>query len=222
MIAPMVRAKGLSKSYPDGAGKLQVLSGVDLELSEGEWLAVVGRSGSGKSTLLHVLGGLDSDYSGEVEVAGTRLAGLKDRELSAFRNAKVGFVFQSFHLVPGLTAAQNVSLPAFFSSGAEPSKGRALECLERVGLSAKAERAPSQLSGGERQRVAIARALFGRPKLLLCDEPTGNLDGATGSEIIALFESLHKEGLTLLSVTHEERVSKAASRVLELKEGRLA
>ncbi len=222
MSTPMVRAKGLSKSYPDGAGRLQVLAGVDLEVNEGEWLAVVGRSGSGKSTLLHVLGGLDSDYSGEVEVAGTRLAGLKDRELSAFRNAKVGFVFQSFHLVPGLTAAQNVALPAFFADGAEASKARALECLERVGLSAKAERAPSQLSGGERQRVAIARALFARPKLLLCDEPTGNLDGATGSEIIALFESLHQDGLTLLSVTHEERVSKAASRVLELKEGRLA
>jgi putative ABC transport system ATP-binding protein len=219
----MVRVKGLTKSYPDGErGRLQVLSQVDLELKEGEWLAITGRSGSGKSTLLHVLGGLDSDYQGEVEVAGERLAGLDDQKLSHFRNAKVGFVFQSFHLVQGLTAAQNVALPAFFNGRSEATRGRALECLERVGLSAKADRAPAQLSGGERQRVAIARALFSKPKLLLCDEPTGNLDGATGAEIIALFQSLHKEGLTLLSVTHEERVSQAASRALELKEGRLA
>jgi putative ABC transport system ATP-binding protein len=218
----MVRAAGLGKSYPDGSGRLTVLAGIDLSVQQGEWVAVVGRSGSGKSTLLHVLGGLDSDFTGEVEVAGTRLAGLKDRELSAFRGGKVGFVFQSFHLVQGLSAAQNVALPAFFSGAGEPPRPRALECLERVGLSSKADRSPAQLSGGERQRVAIARALFGRPKLLLCDEPTGNLDGATGAEIIALFAGLHQEGLTLLSVTHEERVSQAASRVLELKEGRLS
>jgi putative ABC transport system ATP-binding protein len=219
----MVKVKGLTKSYPDGErGQLKVLAGVDLELNEGEWLAITGRSGSGKSTLLHVLGGLDSDYSGEVEVAGEKLAGLDDVKLSSFRNARVGFVFQSFHLVQGLSAAQNVSLPAFFNGKTEATRARALECLERVGLAAKADRSPAQLSGGERQRVAIARALFGKPKLLLCDEPTGNLDGATGAEIISLFQSLRKEGLTLLAVTHEERVSKAASRALELKEGRLA
>ncbi|MFT3838535.1 MAG: ABC transporter ATP-binding protein [Myxococcaceae bacterium] len=219
----MVRVKGLTKSYPDGErGTLQVLSGIDLALEEGEWLAITGRSGSGKSTLLHVLGGLDSDYTGEVEVAGEKLAGLDDARLSQFRNARVGFVFQSFHLVQGLTAAQNVALPSFFNGKAEATRARALECLERVGLAGKAERSPAQLSGGERQRVAIARALFAKPKLLLCDEPTGNLDGATGAEIIALFQSLHKDGLSLVSVTHEERVSKAASRSLELKEGRLA
>ncbi len=222
-MTAMVKVRGLTKSYPDGErGRLQVLSGVDLELQEGEWLAITGRSGSGKSTLLHVLGGLDSDYSGEVEVAGEKLAGLDDAKLSHFRNARVGFVFQSFHLVQGLTAAQNVALPAFFNGKREATRARALECLERVGLAAKADRAPAQLSGGERQRVAIARALFSKPKLLLCDEPTGNLDGATGAEVIALFEGLHKDGLTLLAVTHEERVSKAASRSLELKEGLLA
>jgi putative ABC transport system ATP-binding protein len=199
-----------------------VLAGIDLEVNEGEWVAITGRSGSGKSSLLHVLGGLDSDYAGEVEVAGEKLRGLDDQKLSHFRNARVGFVFQSFHLVQGLTAAQNVSLPAFFNGRSDGTGARAVECLERVGLAAKAQRAPAQLSGGERQRVAIARALFSKPKLLLCDEPTGNLDGATGAEIIALFQSLHQEGLTLLAVTHEERVSKAASRSLQLKEGRLA
>jgi putative ABC transport system ATP-binding protein len=196
---------------------LRVLDGVDLDVAQGELVAVMGRSGSGKSTLLHILGGLDSTYTGEVTVAGVSLRGLDDRALSRFRNTTVGFVFQSFHLVPGLNALDNVALPAFFGEGG----GDARSALERVGLGAKATRQPSQLSGGERQRVAIARALFCRPKVLFCDEPTGNLDAATGAEIIALFKSLNAEGLTVLAVTHEERVSAAAGRVLRLEGGRL-
>lgn len=215
----MISARGISRAFSDGeGGSLRVLDGVDLDVKPGEFVAVMGRSGSGKSTLLHILGGLDSTYSGDVTVAGTSLRGLDDRALARFRNSTVGFVFQSFHLVPGLNALDNVSLPAFF--GAESGDARA--ALERVGLGAKAGRQPTQLSGGERQRVAIARALFARPKVLLCDEPTGNLDAATGAEIIALFKSLNAEGLTVLAVTHEDRVSSAAGRVLKLDSGRLA
>jgi putative ABC transport system ATP-binding protein len=215
----MISARGLSRSFLDGeGGVLRVLDGVDLEVKQGEFVAVMGRSGSGKSTLLHILGGLDSGYSGDVGVAGVSLRGLDDRALSRFRNTTVGFVFQSFHLVSGLNALQNVGLPSFFGE----SSGDARAALDRVGLSAKATREPAQLSGGERQRVAIARALFCRPKVLFCDEPTGNLDAATGAEIIALFRSLNAEGLTVLAVTHEERVSSAAGRVLRLEEGKLS
>ena len=220
----MIEAKGLQRSYEDGAGDtLQVLSGADLFVAAGEFLAITGRSGSGKSTLLNILGGLDADYRGEVTVAGNRLTGLSDDALARFRNDQVAFVFQSFHLVPGLTAVDNVALPAFFGGpvSEEEVQGRARQALERVGLKPKAERLPTQLSGGERQRVAIARALFTRPKVLFCDEPTGNLDGTTGNEVIGLFAQLNAEGLTVLVVTHEERMSSAARRVLELKEGRL-
>jgi putative ABC transport system ATP-binding protein len=217
----MISARGLSRSFSDGeGGTLRVLDGVDLDVKPGEFVAVMGRSGSGKSTLLHILGGLDSEYAGDVTVAGTTLRGLDDRGLARFRNSTVGFVFQSFHLVSGLDALDNVALPGFFGDGGGGGDARA--ALDRVGLGAKANRQPSQLSGGERQRVAIARALFSKPKVLFCDEPTGNLDAVTGAEIIALFKSLNAEGLTVLAVTHEERVSAAAGRVLRLEAGKLA
>lgn len=220
----MIDAKGLRRSYQDGEGRaLTVLDGVDLSIAEGEFVAIMGRSGSGKSTLLHILGGLDADYAGEVTVAGQRLTGLNDAGLSRFRNAQVAFVFQSFHLVPGLSAADNVALPAFFGGTGDEAevRARAQWALDRVGLGAKSDRMPAQLSGGERQRVAIARALFAKPKVLFCDEPTGNLDGTTGAEVIALFGQLNAEGLTVLAVTHEDRVSAAAKRVLHLKDGKL-
>lgn len=220
----MISARALSRSYDDGErGQVRVLDGVSLEVQAGEFVAVVGRSGSGKSTLLHVLGGLDTGFTGEVIVAGTALAGLSDVALSRFRNEQVGFVFQSFHLVHGLTARDNVALPAFFAGApcGDP-EARALEALARVGLEGKASRLPSQLSGGERQRVAIARALFARPKVLLCDEPTGNLDAATSEEVVALFSELNRGGLTVVAVTHEERLRRAASRVLTLAEGKLS
>ncbi len=215
----MISARSLKKSY----GELKVLDGLDLEVKEGELVAIVGPSGSGKSTLLHVLGGLDVDYQGEVTVAGTRITGLSDQALAAFRNTQVGFVFQSFHLIPNLPAIENVLLPAYFgrSVPAAEQRRRAEAVLERVGLVAKKDRSPSQLSGGERQRVAIARALFARPRVLFCDEPTGNLDATTGREIISLFQELNREGLTVLAVTHEDRMSSAANRVLRLKGGKL-
>jgi putative ABC transport system ATP-binding protein len=219
----VIRVASLSRSYADGAALVRVLDGVDLAVAPGEFLAVVGRSGSGKSTLLHVLGGLDSGFTGEVEVAGVRLAGLSDEALARFRNEEVGFVFQAFHLVPGLTAAENVALPAAFARQ-EPAEveHRAREALMRVGLEGKAGRRPGQLSGGERQRVAIARALFARPKVLLCDEPTGNLDAQTADEVVGLFSELNRAGLTIVAVTHEERLRSAASRVVSLAQGRLS
>ena len=219
----MISVRGLSKSYQDGEASLRVLDGVSLDVAPGEWVAVVGASGSGKSTLLQIVGGLDVAYQGEVTVAGARLKDLNDRALSQLRNRDVGFVFQSFHLVPELSAVENVALPAFFSPslGAEESRTRALEALSRVGMGSKADRTPARLSGGERQRVAIARALLMRPKILLCDEPTGNLDAATGEGIIALFQTLNQEGLTVLAVTHEERLSRVAGRVLAIDQGKL-
>ncbi|MBX5481660.1 MAG: ABC transporter ATP-binding protein [Myxococcaceae bacterium] len=220
----MITARGLSRLYVDNDGSaVRVLDGLDLFVGPGEFVAIVGPSGSGKSTLLHVLGGLDVHYRGEVIVDGVTLGGLSDAALARFRNQHVGFVFQSFHLIPNLSAAENVMLPAFFGGGTPGGKERrrAEEVLERVGLGRKRDRAPTQLSGGERQRVAIGRALFCRPKVLFCDEPTGNLDAATGQEIIDIFRGLNQDGLTVLTVTHEERMSAAAARVLRLCEGRL-
>jgi len=220
----VIEAKAIVKSYRDGDAEVRVLDGLDLQVAEKELVAVVGPSGSGKSTLLHLLGGLDVHYRGEISVNGSRLTGLSDRALAGLRGAHLGFVFQSFHLVPALSALENVLLPSFFAprplAPAEARK-RAEEVLARVGLESKRERAPAQLSGGERQRVAIARALFGRPRVLLCDEPTGNLDARTGGEIIQLFQALNRDGLTVLVVTHEDRMSSAATRVLRLREGKL-
>ena len=218
----MIRARDIVKQYRDGDGtEVRVLDGLSLDVAQGDFVAVVGPSGSGKSTLLHLLGGLDVHYQGDVEVAGVKLSGLKDTELARFRNQHVGFVFQSFHLIPNLSAVENVLMPSHFGAVNADARKRAESLLDRVGLLAKKDRSPVRLSGGERQRVAIARALFTGPKLLLCDEPTGNLDAATGAGVITLFQELNREGITLLAVTHEDRMSSAAKRVLRLKEGRL-
>ncbi len=220
----MIEAKDISREYDDGAkGRLKVLDGVSLSVAQGEFVAIVGRSGSGKSTLLHVLGGLDTEFRGRVTVAGTRLDGLPDPALSRFRNETVGFVFQSFHLMSGVSALENVLLPARFSATPVMDlEGRAKAALERVGLTSHAARSPGQLSGGERQRVAIARALFSSPKVLLCDEPTGNLDAETADGVVALFKQLNASGLTIVAVTHEDRLRGAASRVLTLSKGVLS
>ena len=220
----MIALRGLQKSYTDGDGAtLKVLDGVDLSVGEGEFLAIVGPSGCGKSTLLNVIGGLDVQYRGEVEVAGEKISGKGDAALARFRNRTVGFVFQSFNLLAPLTALQNVMLPSYFAEADEKELAkRAGAALARVGLGQKAHRLPGELSGGERQRVAIARALFGRPRVILCDEPTGNLDAKTGAEVIEFFGKLaREEKQTLVVVTHEERVSRAADRVVRLKEGKL-
>jgi putative ABC transport system ATP-binding protein len=214
----VIRLEGVEKRY----GTQPVLRGVSLTVADKELLSLVGRSGSGKSTLLSIMGGLDRRYSGQARVLGHDLHALNDAQLARFRNREVGFVFQAFNLLDHLSARENVSLPAYFADGpSADADARARAALERVGMADKAESRPSELSGGQKQRVAIARALFHQPKLLLCDEPTGNLDSETGRQIIELFSQLNGGGLTLVIVTHEERVSSVASRVIRLEDGAL-
>ncbi len=219
----MISVTGLKRSFVDASGeKIAVLNGVDLQVATGEFVAIVGRSGSGKSTLLNILGGLDGSYEGEVSVADTRLSQLGDLALSRFRGDHVGFVFQSFHLINRLTALENVAMPAFFrAANTADVSARARDALGRVGLADKADRLPGQLSGGERQRVALARALFGKPRLLLGDEPTGNLDASTSSDMVSLFREINRTGTTILVVTHEETLKQAAGRVVTMSMGRL-
>jgi putative ABC transport system ATP-binding protein len=223
----VIRLRGIVKRFRDGASTVTVLDGLDLDVARGELVAVLGASGSGKSTLLYVAGALDAEWEGEAEVAGRDLAALDARARAALRNEAVGFVFQSFNLLTSLTALENVCLPAWFRRDGAPRSRAAsardgLAALERVGLADKAAKRPAQLSGGERQRVAIARALFARPKVLLADEPTGNLDAETGAGVIALFEELARAGMAVVVATHEERVSRAATRILRLAGGRLS
>ncbi len=220
----MIRARGIHKSYRTGKEPLPVLRGLDLEVAEGEFLAVVGRSGCGKSTLLGILGGLDTNYTGEVEVAGKVLHSLSDAELSTYRNTAVGFVFQAFHLLDHLSCLDNVALPALFARGTATEtaavRQRASELLDRVGIAEKANTRPSTLSGGQKQRLAIARALFHRPKLLIGDEPTGNLDSTTAAAVLELFTGLCRDDkVTLVLVSHDPVLASAADRVVEMHDG---
>jgi putative ABC transport system ATP-binding protein len=220
---PIIRLAGVHKGYGQGKGRQQVLRDVSLDILPGDLVALVGQSGSGKSTLLNIIGGLDRPDQGIVEVDGRETSKLSDARLAHLRNRRIGFIFQSFHLLDHLSCLENVALPAFF--GTPPEGGtthRAQACLDRVGLGDLAHRRPNELSGGQKQRIAIARALFYRPAILLCDEPTGNLDSETGREVIRFFQKINEEdGVTLLIVTHEERVSRAARRVLRIVDGRI-
>ena len=224
----MIRARGLHKSFHTGKTELPVLRGVDLDVADGEFVALVGRSGSGKSTLLGILGGLDTDYRGAVEVGGQDLRKLGDAQLSAYRNTSIGFVFQSFHLLDHLSCLDNVTLPALFVRGKSgqddaAARARAQELLARVGIAEKAETRPSTLSGGQKQRLAIARALFHRPALLIGDEPTGNLDSATAEDVLTLFTRLCRDDkVTLVLVTHDPTIARAADRVVEIRDGLIA
>jgi ABC-type lipoprotein export system ATPase subunit len=204
-----------------GKRTLEVLRGVDLTVSRGEFLALRGASGAGKSTLLHLIGGLDSPNAGEIFFAGQNIAAFSERELTHFRNHRVGFVFQAYHLLPELNALENVCLPARVARvPAAQAIARGSELLARVGLSARLEHKPFELSGGEQQRVAIARALINVPELVLADEPTGNLDSRTGAEIIDLLKKLHAEKQTTLVIaTHDAKVAAHAQRVFELTDG---
>jgi len=220
--APVVRLRDVTKSYGEGAGKTQVLRGVSFDIDAGEFVALVGQSGSGKSTLLNIIGGLDQPDAGEVEVFGVDTIASSDAKRAGLRNQSIGFVFQAFNLLDHLTVLGNVTLPAAFSRTVQDVEARGREALRRVGLSDYANRWPGELSGGQKQRVAIARALFNAPALLLCDEPTGNLDSETGKEVIEFFRELNaKEGVTLLIVTHERRVSSVAKRVIAMRDGML-
>ena len=223
----MIRLRGMHKSYRTGKVATEVLRGIDLDIDEGELVAIIGPSGSGKTTLLHAIGGLDSDYTGTVEVDGKDLHELSDAELSDYRNRTVGFVFQHFYLLPHLTCLENVTLPHVFSRTEQMPDGelrkRGMEVLDQVDLTEKAEDPPTTLSGGQRQRIAIARALFNRPRLLLCDEPTGNLDSKLGASILALFRDLNEQqGITVLIVTHDPNIAAATRRQILVADGRLA
>jgi putative ABC transport system ATP-binding protein len=208
------------KIYKVADLEVVALQGLDLEVGRGELVAVVGASGSGKSTLLNIIGGLDQPDAGEVEVLGTDTIAAGDSRRARLRNRSIGFVFQAFNLLEHLTCLGNVVIPAAFSHDAKDVEQRGREALRRVGRSDFAGRYPGELSGGQKQRVAIARALFGSPALLLCDEPTGNLDSETGKEVIDFFRELNqKDKVTLLIVTHERRVSSIAQRVIAMRDG---
>lgn len=213
-------AQDLRKDYPMAAEQVHALKGVSLEVRRGEYVAIAGPSGCGKSTLLHLLGGIDSPSAGWVELEGVRLGSLSDRDLTRLRLSRIGFVFQRFHLLPVLTARENVELPmAEAGLGGPERRARALELLEYVGLGHRAGHRATQLSGGEMQRVAIARALANRPALILADEPTGELDAATGQEVLDLFRRLNADGTTLVVVTHDERLAAEAGRVVKMLDG---
>ena len=218
--AVLVHARGLRKDYGSGEGLVRALDMVDLDVSRGEAVAVMGPSGCGKSTLLHLLGGLDRPSAGQLSVAGQRVDELSERALAALRRDEIGFVFQAFHLMDELTAQENVELPALLA-GCTPNeaRARATALLQDVGLADRARHLPAMLSGGQRQRVAIARALANDPEILLADEPTGNLDSAAAFDVLGLLESLHAKGLTLVIVTHDERIATTADRLISMRDG---
>jgi len=218
----MIRLRSLDKAYRVGGRPLPVLQGLDLDVENGEFVAVTGSSGSGKSTLLNVLGILDSYDSGTYHLGDVLVKDLSERESATYRNRYVGFVFQSFHLLPFKTATENVALPLYYGRvGRRERTDRALELLDRLGVADRAEHLPNQLSGGQKQRVAIARALVTDPKILLADEPTGALDSHTSMEILDVIGEIHARGTTVVVVTHEPHVAERADRIIRLHDGRI-
>jgi ABC-type lipoprotein export system ATPase subunit len=217
----MVRARGLVKTHGAGRAARRVLDGADVDVAAGEVVAITGRSGSGKSTLLHLLGALDHAEAGSIELAGERVDGRSERDLTRLRHRQVGFVFQFFHLVPELTGLENVLLPARLPGAPRGAAAHARELVERLGLQEPASRLPHELSGGEQQRLAVARALVCDPPVLLADEPTGNLDAAAGGQVLDLLRGAAREGRAVVVVTHEPSTTAAADRVLRLEGGRL-
>ncbi len=224
----ILKAEGVYKSYRMGPAEVRVLKGVDLAVKKGEFVAIVGASGSGKSTILHILGALDRPDKGVVRFEGRDLSGFGAGELNRFRNRMVGFVFQFYHLLDELNVLENVVLPAMVSAtvvgwlgNRKRAKKRAGELLEELGLGERQRHKPYQLSGGERQRVAIGRALMNEPKVLLADEPTGNLDSVTGNGILDVLERLNGRGQTIVMVTHDERIARRASRTITLADGKM-
>jgi ABC-type lipoprotein export system ATPase subunit len=219
----MIEMSDLEKTYNSGAVATQVLRGVSFRIQAGEYVAIMGTSGTGKSTLMNIIGCLDKLTSGRYSLNGTEVGELDDDALSHLRNHEIGFVFQQFHLLSRASALKNVMLPLIYSDEyPEDAEERATKMLESVGLADRVNYRPSELSGGEQQRVAIARALVTRPSLILADEPTGNLDRRSGLEVLAIFRRLNREGRTIIMVTHDEAVAEHASRIIQLKEGRVA
>ena len=219
---PIIQLRNVTRIYKVGVERIHALDGIDLELSENEYVAVMGPSGSGKSTLMNVLGCLDRATSGYYELDGQDTTKMSDAALARVRNERIGFVFQSFELLGRLSALKNVEIPLIYSkNGWWSRRKRAQNVLERVGLGDRITHKPNQLSGGEKQRVAIARALVCDPSILLADEPTGNLDSKTSEGILKLFDQLHREGQTIIIVTHEEHVARHAKRIIQMKDGRI-
>jgi putative ABC transport system ATP-binding protein len=219
----IIRTRGICKDYVLGAETVRALRGVDLEIRPGEFVAVMGPSGSGKSTFMNVIGCLDTPSAGEYWLNGVQVSELSDDELARIRNREIGFVFQTFNLLPRATALHNVELPLIYAGiGAKERRRRAEEKLELVGLSDRMDHRPPELSGGQRQRVAVARALVNNPALLLADEPTGNLDSVTGEEIMNVFVELNREGQTIVLVTHEGNIADYAGRQVHLYDGQIA
>lgn len=221
-VSPIIEVVELGRHYVMGGQTIAALDGVSFEIGAGEWVAIVGRSGSGKSTLMSVLGCMDRPTSGQYRLDGRNVAELSDDDLSSVRNQHIGFVFQSFQLLPRVSALRNVELPLVYRGVARSRRrSMAAEALARVGLHDRMLHRPTELSGGQRQRVAIARALVGSPTVLLADEPSGNLDSTTETEIMALFEALHDEGHTIVLVTHEPTVAARCPRAIRLADGRV-
>lgn len=218
----MIRIRDLTRRYQTGDQEIRALDGVSLDIAEGEFVAIMGASGSGKSTLMNIVGCLDTPSSGSYEFEGLPLDRYDDEELARIRNQKIGFVFQSFNLLPRTTALANVELPMLYA-GIPPAERqrRALDALAQVGLAERKDHKPNELSGGQQQRVSIARAIVNRPKILLADEPTGALDSKTSEEIMALFTSLNQQGMTVVLITHEPDVAEYANRIIRFRDGRI-
>ena len=220
MSDKIIEIKGLKRDFAVGSEIVKALKGVDVSVMKNEYLAMMGPSGSGKSTLMNLLGCLDTPTAGAYNLNGTNVSSLKDDDLAEIRNKEIGFIFQTFNLLPRLTALENVSLPLVYSGyNSEDRKIKAQDVLEKVGLGDRMDHRPNQLSGGQRQRVAVARALVNDPSIILADEPTGNLDSKTSLDIMRLFEEIHEMGNTLIVVTHEEEVASHAHRILRLRDG---
>lgn len=218
----MIEVKNVSKSYKMGKEQVIALKDVSLKISKGEFVAIIGPSGSGKSTLMHIIGGLDTPSIGNIYIEGNDISKLKDKQLSKYRNEKIGFVFQAFNLENSQTALENVMMPLIFAGVSKKErKARALQALEQVGLKDLAKHKPNEMSGGQRQRVSIARALVNNPEIIFADEPTGNLDSKSGESIMELFHEINNKGYTIIMVTHNPNEANKAKRVIKIKDGEL-
>lgn len=218
----LIRMEGITKWYNRGESLIKALDGIDFTVQAGSFTAIVGASGSGKSTLMNIIGCLDVPTSGQYELDGSNVLLLSENRLSEIRNKKIGFIFQGFHLIPGLSAVENVELPLIYRGMGRPERRElAADALERVGLKNRLNHRPNQMSGGQQQRVAIARAIAARPPILLADEPTGNLDSRSGREIMTILQELHREGKTILLITHDLTVANYAQKIYTMNDGRL-